>query len=337
MRKAKIIFILSLIFTVLYLAVQADAAPFYDGKTITIIVSTKAGGGYDLYARLVGKYMEKYLPGSTIIIKNMPGAGHVIGCNAVYMAKPDGLTFGTFNRALGLSQVVGTEGVRFDWAKMGWIGIASTEIFSFIVSNKIKNMDDVIKADRVRLVSEGIGAINYLGPKLVAYMLGTDNFSIGTGFGGSEFQLAIMRNEADGAFGSWTSWEPFVKEGNGHPVMFIGTGRPDGYEKIYENVPMVQDIVKDKKHQPIIDLMIAINTMGRPFAGPPGIPEDRLQILREAFEKACNDPEMIEMSEKAGRPINFVGWEQTEKYAKDILNIPPDVLKVVKEGFGMNQ
>jgi tripartite-type tricarboxylate transporter receptor subunit TctC len=331
MEKKK--FFLGLVLTVFMLAfftVQATAKPFYEGRTLTLIVTTKPGGGYDFYARMVGKYMQKYLPGSTIIVKNVPGAGHVIGCNTIYHAKPDGLTFGTFNRALGLSQAVGMKGIKFDQAKMSWIGIANSELFAFIADKKFKNLDEVMKADKFRLVSEGIGAINYLAPNLFAYMAGLNNFSVGTGYGGSEFQLAIMRGEADGAFGSWTSWEKFVNEGNGHPVMFIGLAKPKGYE----NVPLIQDVITDEKHKPIINLMIGINALGRPFAGPPGIPADRLEILREAFQKACHDPEMIALGEKTGKPIDYVDGDQAATFAKNILELPPDVLAQVKKGFG---
>lgn len=332
MGKRKVILgIVFLTFVLSLFTVPAMAKPFYEGKTITLIVSTKPGGGYDFYARLMGKYMQKYLPGSTIIVKNVPGAGHVIGCNTLYHSKPDGLTIGTFNRALGLSQVVGMKGIKFDQAKMSWIGIANSELFSFIVSNKFKNIDEVMKADKVRLVSEGIGAINYLAPNLFAYMAGVDNFSVGTGYGGSEFQLAIMRGEADGAFGSWTSWQKFVSEGNGHPVMFIGLSKPKGFE----DVPLIQDVLTKDKDKPIINLLIAINALGRPFAGPPGIPPDRLEILREAFEKACHDPEAIAFAEKSRRPIDYVDGEQTATFAKNILELPPDVLTQVKKGFGM--
>ena len=319
------------VFTLSIFTLQATAKPFYEGRTLTLIVSTKPGGGYDFYARMIAKYMQKYLPGSTIIVKNVPGAGHVIGCNTLYKAKPDGLTFGTFNRALGLSQAVGTKGIRFDQAKMGWIGIANSEIFTFIAANKFKDLDEIMKTDKFRLTSEGIGAINYLAPKLFAYMAGLDNFSVGTGYGGSEFQLAIMRGEADGAFGSWTSWQKFVDEGNGHPVMFIGLNKPKGYE----NVPLIQEVVTEAKHKPIIDLMIAINALGRPFAGPPGIPQDRLQVLRDAFEKACHDPELLALAAKSKKPIDYVDGEQAATFAKNILNLPPDVLAQVKKGFGM--
>ena len=115
MGKKTVLFFVAISLIVLPLFTgHAAAKPFYEGKTITLIVTTKPGGGYDFYGRLMAKFMQKYLPGSTIIVKNIPGAGHIIGCNAIYHAKPNGLTFGTFNRALALAQVAGLKGIKFD-------------------------------------------------------------------------------------------------------------------------------------------------------------------------------------------------------------------------------
>ena len=113
--------------------------------------------------------------------------------------------------------------------------------------------------------------------------------------------------------------------------MFIGLTKPKGFE----NVPLIQDVLTKDKDKPIIDLLIAINALGRPFAGPPGIPQDRLKILREAFKKACHDPDAIALAEKSRRPINYVDGEQASVFAKNILALPPDVLTQVKKGFGM--
>lgn len=331
MRKGTLICCtIALFLTAFCVTGHAADKPFYDGKTITIIVTTKPGGGYDFYARLMSKFMQKYLPGSTIIVKNIPGAGHIIGCNAIYNAKPDGLTFGTFNRALALAQMTGLKGIKFDQGKMSWIGIACTEDYSLISVNKLKDLKDLYKAEQVRFVSEGIGAINYMTTNLFEYMSGLKNMKLATGYGGSEQQLALMRGEADAIFASWYSWIKFVKEGNGHPLMFIGENQPEGFEK----VPLIRDVFKEEKHQPLIDLLISINQMGRPFAGPPGIPQDRLKIIRDAFEKVCKDPEAIQLAEKAEKPLEFVSADRTEKNVRKILSLPSDLIDLVKKSQG---
>ena len=330
-KKIVLFFVAFSIILLPYFSGQAGAKPFYEGKTITLIVTTKPGGGYDFYGRLMAKFMKKYLPGSTIIVKNMPGAGHIIGCNAIYKAKPNGLTFGTFNRALALAQVAELKGIKFDQGKMSWLGVACTEVFSFVVSNKFKDLEAVRKTERMRLVSDGIGAINYLTPALFAYMTGWKNFKIATGYAGGEKELVIMRGEMDGLFVSWASFVKFVQAGHGHPILFIGKNKPKGYE----SVPFIQDVITEKKYKPIVDLLIAVQSMGRPFAGPPGIPPDRLKVLQDAFKKACNDPELLKIAAKAQKPIDYVSAEEAETYTRSLLQLTPDVVEQIKKAHGI--
>src|ERR671915_589562 len=130
-------------------AAQAQTgADFYKGKTVTYIVSTAPGGGYDLYGRLIAEYMQKYLPGSTFVVKNVPGAGHLVGTNTIYAARPDGLTIGTFNTGLIYNQLINAEGVKFDLSKMSWIGKVSSEprVIVTATQSKIKNFPDLMKS-----------------------------------------------------------------------------------------------------------------------------------------------------------------------------------------------
>src|SRR5690349_23464005 len=122
-----------------------SGAEFFKGKTITYIVATAPGGGYDNYARLIVEPMQKALPGSTIIVKNMPGAGHLIGANAVYASKPDGLTIGTFNTGLIYNQLIDRKGIKLDLTKMSWVGKAASDPRVMILSGnnkEIKSYDD---------------------------------------------------------------------------------------------------------------------------------------------------------------------------------------------------
>jgi tripartite-type tricarboxylate transporter receptor subunit TctC len=305
------------------------AKPFYQGKVSKIIVTTKPGGGYDYYARLIARFMQKYLPGSTFIVKNIPGAGNVIGTNAIYAAKPDGLTFGTFNRGVGMTQVAAVKGLRFDLTKMSWLGSPTSEVTGYIVHKSFKNLDDVLKAENMRVATGGLGTTTYITVLLFYKMLGQDNYSFGTGYAGGEVELAIMRREMDGNFGSFDSRKVMVKQGFGRFVMFIGKTKPAGYE----SVPFIEDVIKDKKYKPVIDLLKGINMVGRPFAGPPGIPIDRLKTLRSAFRKAIHDPELLEHAKKASRPIAFVSPEECEAWAKSLFELPPDVTESIKRAF----
>src|ERR1700752_1499175 len=123
----------ALIATGLYPAFAQTGTEFFKGRTVTYIVATAPGGGYDLYGRLVSEFMQRYLPGSTFVAKNVPGAGHLIGANTIYASKPDGLTIGTFNTGLIYNQLIATDGVKFDLTKMSWIGKAASEPRVFLV------------------------------------------------------------------------------------------------------------------------------------------------------------------------------------------------------------
>ena len=305
--------------------------PFYKGRTITLIVATKAGGGYDFYGRLIAKFMQKHLPGSTIRVKNVPGAGHIIGTNEIYNAKPDGLTFGTFNRAIPFTQVAGLEGVNFDLARMSWLGSATPEIYSFVVSNKIKSLDDLRKADKVIIASGGAGNLTEVAAALFIQIASLNNTKTVGGYYGSEPELAMMRGEVDGQFVSFNSILQFIKSGHGHPIMFISKKQPQGYE----HIPLITDVVKEEKYQSVVNLLLAVNLLGRLFAGPPEIPEDRLILLRKAFKKACEDPELLEIAAKAKRPIGYISGDEARGLVSQIMKLPAETIELLKQSYGL--
>ena len=329
--KAKGTFIFLIVFLVVFAAVSVEAAPFYQEKTMKIIVATKPGGNYDFYGRLAARFMQKYLPESTIIVKNIPGAGHIIGTNFIYKSKPDGLTFGTFNRGLAVAQIAGLKGIQFELSKMSWLGSPASDIYALIMAKKFKTLEDVRQASVVRLATSGLGAQAHVTTELFKLMSGYDSIKAATGYMGSEAELAIMRGEVDGSFGSWSSMHPFVKDGHGVPLLFIGKKQPAGYEK----VPMLEDVITATEYKPVVDLLTALNVLARPFAGPPGIPPDRMRILMNAFEKAFADPALQDIAQKGGAPIDFMNGDDALKLLKNMLKVGPDLKKTVKEAYGI--
>ena len=308
---------------------KTSEAPFYENKTITMIVATKAGGGYDTYARLVSRYMEKYLPGSTIIIKNVDGAGHIIGCNEIYNAEPDGLTFGSFNKGLITGQISGFEGIKFDLAKMSWMGSMTTEARVFVVSPKspFKTIDDVMNSGKeVLMASAGVGSSSHTDTLMVAEILGIDNFKLVTGYKGNEADMAMMRGELHGQIGSFTSMKPLISNGDAIPILMINNKRVDEYA----DVPNIFEITPEKT-KPLANFMVSQGLITRPFAGPPDIPQDRLDILREAFEKSCKDPDLLADAEKMDLTIELITGEEVEQLVKDALNQPPELIELIKE------
>ena len=322
--------------TALLLMVSAqmgNAAPFYEGKTIKLIVTTKPGGGFDFYGRLAAQYMAKYLPGSTIIVKNVPGAGHILGCNMLYVSKPDGLTFGTFERALIVAQIAGIKGVKYDLHKMSWLGSPASDPRVLAVSKNtpFKTLDDILNSQNpVRLASAGIGTTAHMDALLVGKVLKAKNWKIVTGYGGAETQMALMRGETDASFMSLSTAMPFLQDGS-YRILLMNAKKPI---KGYENIPYLSNVVPNE-YKPLVELMLFMVELNRPFAGPPQIPADRLKILQDAFEKSWKDPELLAMTQKLDRPINYISGDEAKEMLKGFSQMDPDLINLLKEAYGV--
>src|SRR5690349_7376137 len=200
------------------LPLAAAAQPNFAGKTVTIIVGYKPGGGYDATARLLARHLPDHIPGKpTVIVQNMPGGNSIIAANHMYnVAKPDGLTIGTFNRNLPIAQLTKVQGVKFDMLKFAWIGSAASEttILAILTDLPYKTPQDLKNAPQpVVIGSTGPGANTYDFPLLLKDLLGW-NLKIVSGYSSSaDIMLAVERKEADGRAGSLSSIQPFMDRG----------------------------------------------------------------------------------------------------------------------------
>jgi tripartite-type tricarboxylate transporter receptor subunit TctC len=300
-------------------------AEFFNGKTVTYIVSTGPGGGYDLYGRLVAEYMQKYLPGSTFIVKNVPGAGHIIGANTIYASKPDGLTIGTFVTGLIYNQLIGAAGVKFDLTKMSWVGKAASEPRVIVVASQqahIQNFDQLLhNKETLKFASSGIGSSSYVEITSLAKILKLP-VRVVTGYNGNEDQMAMRRGETNGGLGSRSSLEQFVKNGYGHFVAQIGGRETD--------VPQLKDLIKDPDGQAIVALIQSQGDIARLTAGPPGIPADRLAALRDAYKQSMEDKELQAKAEKLERPVDAAYGDAVLNLVKEALDQKPEVIAVLK-------
>ena len=302
-------------------------ADFYKGQTVTYIVATGAGGGYDLYGRLVAEYMQKHLPGSTFVVKNVPGAGHLVGTNTIYAAKPDGLTIGTFNTGLIYNQLIGLEGVKFDLTKMSWVGKASSEPRVIVIAQQspIKTFAKLREQkEPVNFAVAGIGSASYVETLMLTNLLKLP-IKILSGYSGNDDQLAMRRGEIVGTVSSRSTVEQFMQNGFARYIAQIGGKQKD--------FPQLRSLVKDKDALSLIKLIEAQGDLQRFTAGPPGIPQDRLDALRTAFRKAMEDPELQAKAEKAGRPIDPAYGDDVLAMVKDALNQPPETVKLLKEAL----
>lgn len=304
----------------------ASAAAFFRGKTITYIVATSPGGGYDTYGRLVARYMAKYLPGTKIIVLNLPGAGHVIGADTIYAAKPDGLTFGTFNTGLIYLQLLRAPGVRFNLTRMSWIGKAASDPRVLVVGKKsgISNVKQLLGSSRppAVLFAAGVGSAAYLDTRLAALAIHL-NVRLIPGYTGSEGTMSMLSGETQGTIGSESSYAQFVMQGEGSYLLQFGG--PHGGP-----IPHAMPYAKTPDAKALLGLIDAESEVARLTAGPPGIPANRLALLRRVYIEALDDPGLRAQARKMDLPIDPAGGRQVHRIIDRALQLPPSTLRLLR-------
>ena len=326
---------------------QAAAKEFYEGKTIRILVCCSPGGFYDRWARLFARHMGQYIPGKPdIIVQNMPGAGSLIAANYVYnIAKQDGTAFVMPLAGLYLDQVVGRKEVRFDIAKFQWIGTqeVSHSVLFCRSDSKFTSIDELIKEknEPARLGNSGTGGNSYLMGKVLEKGVGA-NFNFVMGYpGGSEIDLAVERGEVlcrgmtiPPHFGR----EPYL---TWHKNKFVRQLAQSGDvpDPRMPDVPTLAELF-DKYNAPKLvramsKVIFASGDFGRPFAVAPGVPADRVKMLRDAYAKTLADPELLAEATK-GRmvPFKLLRGEDLQKIAQSVVSQPKEVVDGVRELLG---
>jgi tripartite-type tricarboxylate transporter receptor subunit TctC len=304
---------------------QAQSSP-YQGKTITIVVGYKPGGGYDATARLLARHLPDHIPGKpTVIVQNMPGANSLIAANHVYnIAKSDGLTIGTFNRNLPIAQLTNVAGVKFDMRKFAWIGSAASESTILVIRNDLPytNFQEMKKSGKQIVIgATGPGANTYDFPLLVKEFLGVDLKIVSGYSSSSDIMLAIERKEADGRAGSYSSILPFIERKLVRPVI-----RARATEPGIERLPVDEDLAPTPRAKAIMALRSAPEVIGRPYVMPPGTPDALVKTLRAAFAKAIADPKLNAEAQKAKTDLNFVSGDEALKVINEVLTQPKDIV-----------
>jgi tripartite-type tricarboxylate transporter receptor subunit TctC len=305
-------------------------AEFYKGKTVELYIGYSVGGGYDVYARMLARYMGKHIPGNpTVVPKNMEGAGSLRMTLWLYSVAPkDGTVLGTIGRGTAFNPVLGLPGA-FDATKFTWIGSANDEvsICATLSTSGVTTFDE-LKAKPISVGGTGASDDTVQFPKILNAVLGT-RLKIVSGYpGGNDAVLAMERGEVDGRCGwSWSS----VKAT--HPTWItekkINVLIQLALEKHPEmpNVPLVTDLAQTEEQKQILKLIFARQVMGRPFLAPPGIPQDRVEALRKAFMDTMEDKEFLAEADKAGLEITPVSGEKIQKLVEEVYQTPPEIAK----------
>ncbi|MPZ55568.1 MAG: hypothetical protein GEU91_03535 [Rhizobiales bacterium] len=310
-------------------AAAQSPAEFYKGKAVDLQIGYSAGGGYDVYARLVARHIGKHIPGNpTVVPKNMTGAGSLKLANWLYNVAPkDGTVFGMIGRGTGFDPLFGIKGAQFQGTKFNWIGSANDEV-SICVSwhtSDVKTFDDLRQRELI-VGGTGASADTDQFPKILNAVLGT-KMKIITGYpGGNDIGLALERGEVKGRCGwSWSSvkatHQPWLDEKKINILIQLSLAKhPD-----LPNVPLIVDLAKTDEEKRILRLVFARQVMGRPFLAPPGIPADRVAALRKAFMDTMRDKEFLAEAEKGKLEITPVSGEDIQKLVEEVYATPAEV------------
>jgi|SRR5262245_37602388 len=323
----------------------AAQTPFYQGKTVRIVVGSDTGGLYDRWARLFAKHMPKHLPGTPeMIVQNMPGAGGLAATNYLFgVAKPDGLTLGMFQAGRYMQQLTGVEEVKFDLRKFNWIGtMEKTELMFFVrADSPYKSMSDILKgSEPPKCGATGSTDGTYLLAKIFEETLGA-KFNLVVGYqSGNAIDLAMEKSEVvcrgmivTGHF----SREPFLTwHKNGFDRHVVQTGKKK--DPRMAEVPTLDELMDKQKTSDIsrrvAQVILAQNEYGRPMVAPPVVPADRVRALRDAYAKALKDPDLVEEAKRGNLEIEPGTGEELQALTERVISQPPEVIERVKKLVG---
>jgi tripartite-type tricarboxylate transporter receptor subunit TctC len=304
-------------------AAAEDAAAFYRGKTFRFIAGAGVGGGYDTYARMLAPHLGKAL-GATAVVENQPGAGGLVALNRIYVAEPDGLQVLILNGGVAvLSQLFELESVKYDLAKLEYLATVSSSPWLVLVnpSSPYKSIQDM-KAAKEPIRWSAVGLIDGLsdGATMVCEAFAL-NCKVVMGYkSSSEGALAIARGEMDAIFVSDTSANHYVQAGSTKAIGQVGLKR----SQFFRDLPTVLeagDLTPEQQYW--MKLRTSTDALGRVLVTTPGIPNDRLDYLKDAVKKVLTDPAVIAEGQKGDRYVAFEDSETTRKRALDIVANTP--------------
>jgi len=322
-------FAAGLVMLPLSLACAQTPAEFYKGRNVDLYVGYSAGGGYDIYARVLARHMGKHIPGNpTVVPKNMEGAGSLRLANWLYnVAAKDGSVFGTIGRGTPFDPLLGNKSAQFDATKYTWIGSANNEVSVCVAwhTSGIRTFEDLLAKPMI-VGGTSASADTDQFPKITNGVLGTKMRVISGYPGGNEIGLAMERGEVQGRCGwSWSSvkstHQKWLDEKKFTVLVQLALEKhPD-----IPAVPLIVDLAKNDEQRQILKLIFARQVMGRPFLAPPDIPRDRAEVLRKAFMDTMKDKDFLADTERSQMEITPVPGDELEKLVREIYSTPPAV------------
>ena len=312
-----------------------DAAAFFKGRNVNMEIGYTAGGGYDVYARLIARFMGKHIPGNPLVLpKNMPGAGSLRLANWLYTAAPkDGTEIATIGRGIAFDPMLGNHNAQFDPAKFTWLGSATNEVSVCVVWHDagISKFEELY-AKPMTVGGTGGGADTDVFPQILNSVLGTKMKVIAGYPGGNDVNLAMERGEVQGRCGwSWSSLQATHKDWLTQKRIVVLVQLALSKHPGLPDVPLVTDLAKTDEQKQILKLVFARQVMGRPYLAPPGVPRERAEALRKAFQDTMKDKDFVADADTAQLEVNPVIGPDIEKLVKEVYQTPPAIAAKVAQ------
>jgi tripartite-type tricarboxylate transporter receptor subunit TctC len=312
-----------------------DVAGFYRGKQIALVIGYGPGGGYDLFARLLGRFIGAHIPGNpTIVPQNMPGAGSRSAANWLYkVAAQDGTVIACLGQATPTDQALGQPGVQFDAGKFNWIGNLSVvnNILYVAAATGVATFAQA-KSKQLAIGATGASSPSVLYPQVSNNLLGS-RFKIIAGYpGGGDINIAVERHEVDGrGSDSWASMKAthpdWLRDRTINILFQVGPRR----EADLPDVPLWTELAANGDQRQVLELLSGDVSVGRPILTTPNVPAERVGALRRAFDETVRDPLFIEAAKQANMEIHSMGGDELQQIVERIVSSPPPILAMVKD------
>src|SRR5262245_44733631 len=320
---------------------SADAvSDFYAGKRINMVIGYGVGGGYDVYARLLARFLGEHIPGKpTIIPQNMPGAGSRGAANWLARVAPkDGSVLAVLSQGTAIDQALGQPGVQFDARQFNWLGnmVVVNNIMFVSATTGVTTLAQA-KDRSLSIGATGASSPSVLYPQVSNNLLGT-KFRIVSGYpGGGDINLAVERGEVDGrGSDSWASMKAnnpnWLRNKTINILFQVGPKR----EADMPDVPLWRELAQDGEQRQILDVLSGDVAIGRPILTAPEVPAERVDALRKAFDAVMKDPKFIAAAAQANMYFNPIGGEELQRIVAGILSPSPEVIAKVKDAIAVD-
>jgi len=310
---------------------------FYSGKTLRIIVGFSPGGGYDLYARLLARHINRHIPGNpSVVVQNMPGSASLKSVQYLDAGAPtDGTVITTFNPGLITQSITSPDRVPVKFLNHAWLGSISEDFrvcYTWNATSGVKTWPDFLKKDNLQFGNTGVGTSAYIDNRILSELLGAKINQVQGYPGSADKRLAIERGELHGDCGSWSSVpEDWIKDNKiTLLVRFSRTRLP----AMPAAMAYAGDLLNDEKKKETFNLLTAGALIGRPFIAPKAVPADRIAVLRAAFDATLKDPEFLADAEKQKMTVIPMNAKEVEAAIARLYQTPADVVAAAKNITG---